>query len=138
MKMSYKSLLKFGCFILVGIFILSGCKSIHRKYEVRRNGPPSHAPAHGLHKKYSYYYYPSSYVYYDANRGRYFYMEGSAWRSGSSLPSFVRIDSGEVIVVKVATDKPYTLFNSHKHKYPPGQAKVKLGKAKGKWKVHKH
>ena len=144
--MSCKSLLKFGCFILVGIFILSGCKSIHRKYEVRRNGPPSHAPAHGYHKKYSYYYYPSSYVYYDANRGLYFYMEGSAWRSGSSLPSFIRIDSGEVIVVKVDTDKPYTLFNSHKHKYPPGQAKVypsgqakvKLGKAKGKWKVHKH
>ena len=144
--MSYKSLLKLSCFLLVGIFILSGCESNHRKYEVRRKGPPSHAPAHGYHKQYSYYYYPSSYVYYDSGRGIYFYMEGSSWRSGSRLPSFIRIDSGEVIVMKLDTDKPHTLFHSHKYKYPPGhakaspqgQAKIKLGKAKGKWKVHKH
>jgi hypothetical protein len=146
MKMSYKSLLKFGCFILVGIFILSGCKSTHRKYKVQRNGPPPHAPAHGYHKNFSYYYYPSSYVYYDADRDLYFYMEASVWRSGSSLPSFIRIDSGEVIVVKVDSDKPYNLFKYHKHKYPPGQvktyppgqAKVKLGQAKGKRKMPKY
>ena len=134
--MSYKSLLKVSCFLLVGIFILSGCASIKQK--IVRHGPPSHAPAHGYHKKYSYCYYPSSYVYYDANRGLYFYMKSGAWRSGSSLPSFIHIDSGEVIVMKLDTDKPYTLYSSHKFKYPPGQTKIKLGKAKGKRKVHQY
>jgi hypothetical protein len=44
-----------------------------------KGGPPPHAPAHGYRAKYSYRYYPSSYVYFDVSRKCYFYLDGDNW-----------------------------------------------------------
>ena len=93
-------------------------------------GPPAHAPAYGYRAKHKYLYCPSSNVYQDADRGLYFYLEGSNWRIGASLPSNLRMDLGDSVSLELDTDKPYIYNAEHVKKYPPGQQK----KGKGsKW-----
>ncbi|UCF56129.1 MAG: hypothetical protein JSW15_08485 [Deltaproteobacteria bacterium] len=89
----------------------------------KKGGPPPHAPAHGYRAKYSYHYYPSTYVYFDVSRKVYFYLEGGAWKMSVSLPDHLRVKLGEHVTIEMDTDKPYTKFEEHKNKYPPGQAK---------------
>lgn len=97
-----------------------------------RGGPPPHAPAHGYRAKHHYHYYPSDYVYFDLSRKAYFYMEGGAWRMSVSLPEHLRIKLGNSVSIDMDTDRPYTHFEEHKKKYPPGQLKKKKKKKKGK------
>ena len=59
----------------------------------KRTGPPPHAPAHGYRKKFGYEYYPTANVYYDQSRKVYFYLAGSNWEMGVSLPSTLRVKS---------------------------------------------
>ena len=99
-----------------------------------RPGPPPHAPAHGYRKKYSYWYYPSSYVYYDSGRSLYFYMENGAWQVGVSLPGSIRLTVGEAVSIEMDVDRPYLSFESHKAKYPPGYKMKLKGKGEGKGK----
>ena len=63
------------------LFMTLGCgktKTIvvqHPSPEYRppaKQGPPPWAPAHGYRAKYQYYYYPSSYVYFDTKKKLYF------------------------------------------------------------------
>jgi len=93
----------------------------------RGNGPPSHAPAHGYRHKHTYYYYPGCYVYFDAERKLYFYIEGGRWRVGTYLPPEIRLDADGVVVLSLETDKPYLHFDAHRAKYPPGQLKNRGG-----------
>jgi hypothetical protein len=39
---------------------------------------------------------------------------------------------GDHVNIEIDADKPYTYYEEHKHKYPPGQFK-KNGKKKNKW-----
>jgi hypothetical protein len=100
-----------------------------------KKGPPPWAPAHGYRAKHRYYYYPSSYVYFDTGRKLYFYLEGDNWRFGASLPSGIHVDIGDHVTLEMDTDKPYEFHSHVVKKYPPGQIKKKE-KAKGK-KKHK-
>jgi hypothetical protein len=93
--------------------------------KVRKGGPPPHAPAHGYRAKYAYRYYPSSSVYYDTGRKVYFYLEGDDWRASVSLPQHLNLRLDNYVTVDMDTDKPYTRFKKHRHKYPPGQLKKK-------------
>jgi len=43
-------------------------------HEIKKGGPPPHAPAYGYRAKYQYRYYPSAGVYYDTYRQLYFYL----------------------------------------------------------------
>jgi hypothetical protein len=96
----------------------------------KTSGPPAHAPAYGYRAKHKYRYYPCSNVYHDADRGLYFYLEGSNWRIGASLPSNLQMGLGESVSLELDTDKPYIYNAEHVKKYPPGQQK----KGKGsKW-----
>jgi len=92
----------------------------------------THAPAHGYRAKYKYRYYPACSVYYDANRKLYFYLEGPNWRISASLPRAIQVGLGDHVNIEIDADKPYTYYEEHKHKYPPGQFK-KNGKKKNKW-----
>jgi len=96
-----------------------------REVEVRKGGPPPHAPAHGYRAKYTYRYYPDAYAYFDVERNAYFYLAGDRWRMSVALPVELRVRLGEYITVEVDSDKPYTQFAEHKRKYPPGQMKKK-------------
>jgi hypothetical protein len=93
--------------------------------KAQKSGPPPHAPAHGYRAKYAYRYYPSSCVYYDTGRKVYFYLEGDDWRASVSLPQHINLRLGDYVTMDMDTDKPYTRFEEHRHKYPPGQLKKK-------------
>lgn len=98
--------------------------------KVGKGGPPPHAPAHGHRAKYTYRYYPSSCIYFDASRKVYFSLEGGDWTVSAFLPQEVRLQLGDYVTIEVDTDKPYTRFEEHRRKYPPGQLKKKKKWAK--------
>jgi len=93
-------------------------------------GPPPWAPAHGYRAKFRYRYYPSVQIYYDVNRGLYFYFYMGKWRCGDVLPQGLKV-KGEYVVLEMETDKPYEFHAEVLKRYPPGQKKGK-GKRKGK------
>ncbi len=99
--------------------------------KAQKKGPPPHAPAHGYRAKYRYWYYPSSCIYFDEYRKVYFYLEGDNWRMSVSLPQDIKMRLGKYVTIEMDTDKPYTRFEEHKRKYPPGQFKKK--KKNKKW-----
>lgn len=128
-------------------FTVSGCgksktiiiehpSSVYTPPPPAKEGPPPWAPAHGYRAKHQYYYYPSSYVYYDNGRQLYFYLEGDNWRVGASLPAGIHINMGDHVTLEMDTDKPYEFHADVVKKYPPGQMKKKE-KVKGK-KKHKN
>ena len=96
-----------------------------------KNGPPPWAPAHGYRAKHRYYYYPSTFVYFDIERKVYFYLEGDNWRVGASLPAGIHVDVGDYVTLEMVTEKPYEFHPDVVKKYPPGQLKKKH-KGKGK------
>jgi hypothetical protein len=100
---------------------------------VVKGGPPPHAPAHGYRAKHKYHYYPDAYVYFDISRKVYFYLEGDKWRMSVALPRSLHVRLGDHVVIEMASDKPYTHYDSHKKKYPPGQLKKKKNWVKKKW-----
>ena len=102
------------------------------KHKYKKGGPPDHAPAHGYRAKYQYRYYPSQSIYYDTDRGIYFYLKGDSWEVGASLPSSLRVRLGDSVSIELDTDEPYIYHADHVRKYPPGQLKKK-NKTKGKW-----
>ncbi len=129
--------------LTVGFFMV-GCtaKKIEVGYEKddnsgysvvdhKKGGPPPHAPAHGYRAKHQYRYYPSRSVYYDTGRGLYFYLRGSNWEVGASLPSSLHVELGDYVSIELDTDKPYIYHAEHVKKYPPGQMKNKY--KKNKW-----
>ena len=99
----------------------------------KKNGPPAHAPAYGYRAKHQYYYYPSSSVYHDPDRGLYFYLSGSNWRVSASLPTDLRMHLGTSVSMGMETDKPYIYNAEHRKQYPPGQMKNMKKSKKDKW-----
>ena len=103
----------------------------------KRNGPPSHAPAHGYRAKHNYHYYPTEQVYFDSNRGLYFYLSNRIWEISTKLPLNLKVQLGSHVSIEMETDKPYVKHAVHKAKYPPGQWK-KVSKKTKAAKKHKH
>lgn len=100
----------------------------------QKSGPPAHAPAHGYRAKHKYHYYPASEVYFDTQRGVYFYLSGRNWKMSVSLPGDLDIRLDHHVSIEMDTDKPYKHHKKHKKKYPPGRAKGKnKNKKKKKW-----
>lgn len=64
----------------------------------------------------------------------YFYLEGSDWRVGISLPAGIQINANEYVTLEMDTDKPYQYHSEVVKRYPPGLQKEK---AKGKEKNSK-
>ena len=104
-----------------------GCGQAH-PHEVKKGGPPPHAPAHGYRAKYKYRYYPSCSVYYDDHRGLYFYLEGPNWQVSASLPLAIQSRLGGYVSIEMDTDKPYIHHKEHKRKYPPNKCDKKFKK----------
>lgn len=96
--------------------------------ESGKNGPPAHAPANGYRAKHMYHYYPSASVYRDTSTGMYFYLSGSNWQVGASLPDALKVGLGSSVTLEMDTDKPYIHNDQHKQQYPPGQAKKNKNK----------
>ena len=71
----------------------------------------------GSYVNYSYWYYPSTQVYYDYQQRVYYYPENGGWFRSAALPSRFATSSTHVMV-KVNSDKPYTDFDKHRANYP--------------------
>ncbi len=100
-----------------------------------KKGPPPWAPAHGYRAKFQYRYYPSASVYFDIGRKLYFYFHLGEWRVSAKLPTRIRIDVGEYVILEMDTDRPYIFHSEVVKRYPPGHKKQKhKGKGKEKWK----
>lgn len=102
------------------------------KYESKKNGPPAHAPAHGYRAKHHYRYYQDACVYYDTDRGSYFYLDNGEWQISVSLPNSIHLGSAYVSL-ELDTSEPYRYFDEHKEKYPPGKKKKKSNNKEKKW-----
>lgn len=100
------------------------------KYESKKKGPPAHAPSHGYRAKHKYRYYPDECVYFDTDKGAYFYFDNGGWQISVSLPHSIRLGTNYVSL-ELDTDKPYRYHTEHKEKYPPGKTKKK--NKKNKW-----
>ena len=98
----------------------------------RGGGPPPWAPAHGYRAKHRYRYYPSSRVYYEKERGVYFYYGDREWRVSVSLPSGIHIDADNYVTLEMDTNRPYEWDHEVREKYPPGQLKKKEKKNRGR------
>jgi hypothetical protein len=138
MKRMYMKLQLVLLICVLFAFIFTACSvtgigiGVGDKGPVVKGGPPPHAPAHGYRAKYAYHYYPDAYVYFDISRKLYFYLEGDKWSMSVSLPHSLYVQLGEHVAIEMDSDKPYTHFDSHKKKFPPGQLKKKKKRAKSK------
>jgi hypothetical protein len=88
---------------------------------IQQKGPPDHAPAHGYRAKFKYRYYPRYNVYFDAERGVYFYLKGKNWEVGIKLPNHMQKDLGEFVSLELDTDRPYLYNAEHNKKYSSKQ-----------------
>lgn len=136
-----KLFLLFWCFIFVSLVSCQGTRVVVENEPFpepspvyKKGGPPPWAPAHGFRAKHRYRYYSSSRVYYEKERGSYFYYKDGKWRISVSLPSSIQIDVNDYITLDMETDKPYEWDHEVTKKYPPGQLKKKnKRKGKSKW-----
>lgn len=92
----------------------------YERESYRRGGPPPWAPAHGYRAKFRYHYYPSSYVYFDVDRGIYFYRSGEEWVSSARLPRDIYLDGDDYVILEMDEEKPYTYHRDVVERYPPG------------------
>jgi len=125
-------------------FLFLGCQgrrivveskpSSEPSHTYKKGGPPPWAPAHGYRAKHRYHYYPSSRVYYERERETYFYYKDGEWRVSVSLPSYIRVDVDEYVILEMDSDRPHEYDHEVVKRYPPGHLKKKKKKGKGKWK----
>lgn len=70
--------------------------------------PPPWAPAHGKRaKQHPYTYYPEYGIYYAPESRMWFWLEGSDWRIGASLPLDYKSYATGGVSIELGTDKPY-------------------------------
>ncbi|MBN2331797.1 MAG: hypothetical protein JXO49_08140 [Deltaproteobacteria bacterium] len=122
-------LLLAGCAVDRGAVVIGSSAPQPPYHEVKKGGPPPWAPAHGRNaRQHEYRYYPSSYVYFEASRGLYFYFADGHWQAGISLPVGIHLDIDEYVSLELATEYPYEHFVEHRQAYPPGKHKEKKKK----------
>lgn len=83
-----------------------------------KGGPPDHAPAHGYRRKFQYRYYPTAEVYFDIDRGLYFYYEDGRWSASATLPGSIRVRLGDSVRIELDTDTPYERHEEVRKQHP--------------------
>ncbi|MDY0040480.1 MAG: hypothetical protein RBS57_09220, partial [Desulforhabdus sp.] len=85
-----------------------------------RSGPPPWSPA-GYGPVYSFRYYPAAFVYFDLDRGMYFYQSKGQWIESSGLPANVGENLGASVLLEMNTARPYIYHSEVMRTYPhPG------------------
>ena len=87
------------------------------------SGPPPWARGQGNRAQYHYRYYTYHRVYFDEQRGVYFFPSNGSWQMSVSLPSYIQITVNDFVTLDMDTDRPYEYHNDVVKKYPPGQQK---------------
>lgn len=111
-------------FLLPSLSKAQGKSNQHKqKHEIKQNGPPPWAPAHGYRSKTRYVYFKDYNIYYDNQRGIYIYLRKGEWEFSASIPKSVKIGDLEAAVkidIDLSTDHPEKFWEEHKKKYPKG------------------
>ncbi len=81
-------------------------------------GPPPWAPAHGVRRHRTYYYYPGAHVYFRPEDRMWFYLDGREWRVGGSLPTNIRVDFDRSVSLTMEADKPHQFHDKVQVYYP--------------------
>ncbi len=87
-------------------------------------GPPPWAPAHGHRRRFRYRYYPSVQVYFDIDRGLYFFFHMGRWHSSPSLPPGIELE-GDFVILEMEIDRPYLFHHEVLKIYPPHRKRPK-------------
>lgn len=109
--------------LLSGIIVSSCTTSKYAEKKSPQSEPfisisPSE-PTSGERAKFTYRYFPSSFVYFNIDRGIYFYLSEGKWVDSYSLPQTIPIDRDDYVILKIMIDKPYTFHEDVVKKYPP-------------------
>ena len=67
-------------------------------------------------------------VYHEMEQGVWFYYKDGKWIVSVSLPSEIRVNMNNYVVLEMDSDKPYDYDHEVIKNYPPGQLKKKNGK----------
>jgi hypothetical protein len=93
--------------------------------------PPPWAPAHGQRaKQHPYTYYPEYGIYYGPESRMWFWLEGSSWRIGATLPVDYRPYTTGGVSIELGTERPYEEHNLVVDQY--GKPKKMKHRNKGK------
>lgn len=124
--------------LLVGIlFLFTSCTitthnlgsgSLQPGVHKVKKGPPPWAPAYGHRAKHKYRYYQDSEVYFDNDRGLYFYYSGGSWRTSVKIPTGMRINLNNFVTLEMDSDRPYKHHYEVKKKHPKKHHKKKKKK----------
>lgn len=92
--------------------------------------PPPWAPAHGYRAQHRYVYYPNGEIYYAPDSHMWFWLSGSGWQAGISLPlalrAYVRVGG---VDIQLDASRPY-----QRHDY----VVRRYGGHRVRWKKHDH
>ncbi len=95
--------------------------------------PPPWAPAHGKRaQQHRYTYYPEYGFYYAPESKMWFWLEGSDWRVGASLPGDYRGYATGGISIELGTERPYEEHNLVVEHYGQPKKMKHNNKNKGK------
>lgn len=110
--------------VIIGCF-LGGCRKITGSagslsyVSTGAAGTSNFTRNRGTVTKHSYWYYPSSEIYYDRGREMFFYFQDGRWMAESSLPNSIHINALEAVPLELKTERPYLYFSRHRKQYPP-------------------
>lgn len=79
-------------------------------------------PTSGESAKFTYRYFPSSFVYFNIDIGKYYYLSEGKWVDSYSLPQDIPIDRDDYVILEMMIDKPYMFHEDVVKKYPPPQS----------------
>lgn len=99
--------------------------------QAKKNGPPSHAPAHGYRQKFQYVHYKQANVYYSEDRNIWFWIEGGSWKVGTKLPGSIKVNEG--VEIEIDSETPYThhALSYNAPRYGRGKSNRSLTHEKG-------
>ena len=107
--------------LIVILLFISSCRPTLVQ---RRPGPPSHAKAYGLQKKYVYHYYPDLEIYWDSDSQTYIVFKEGNWVISNSRPLNLS-RSHSYVVIEVEEPKPWLKHSYYKNKHPVSKGKIK-------------
>jgi hypothetical protein len=109
-----KKIISLFVFIFVLMIIINSCATY-------KGADSSMAPVHDLRGDYKYRYFPSSKVYFDVQKGVYFYRTDNLWTKSYELPPTIHLNRLKDYVILILTkeiEKPNEFHEDIIKKYP--------------------
>jgi predicted small secreted protein len=119
MRKLEKTISLFLVYVLLSV-IISACATGKGTAADSSTGSPPLVSVGGAEGKYTFRYFPASSVYFDIQRGVYFYKSNGKWKKSYQLPSSIKINLlKDYVVLKMDVEKPYQHHEEVIRRYPP-------------------